>query len=114
MLAQLVQSACLTGMRSLVRFQYIPHLENQQVTILIVVSWFFHLIHDLSAYSGIFICSFSAIKTNAGYRNRYERVVEKGKPMKMALIAVCNKQIKQAFAITRSGEKYNPEYNIAA
>ena len=49
-LAQLVQSACLTGMRSLVRFQYIPQFENQLVTKHAVISCFLRLIHDLSHF----------------------------------------------------------------
>lgn len=62
----------------------------------------------------LFMCSFSAIKCNAGCRNLYERLVERGKPKKVALIAVCNKLIKQAFAIAKSGEMYDPGYYIAA
>ena len=47
-LAQLVQSACLTGMRSLVRFQYIPQKKREPV-----IDWlpFFILVClDLSYY----------------------------------------------------------------
>ncbi|MCH4824678.1 IS110 family transposase, partial [Gramella lutea] len=39
-----------------------------------------------------------------------ERIVEKGKSKKLALIAVCNKLLKQAFAIAKSGTYYQENY----
>jgi transposase len=45
------------------------------------------------------VYSFSAKKSNAACKALYERVVAKGKNGKVALIAVCNKLLKQAFAI---------------
>jgi hypothetical protein len=36
--------------------------------------------------------------------------VNKGKSKKLALIAVCNKLLKQAFAIAKSGLIYDKEY----
>ena len=38
----------------------------------------------------------------------FDRIVAKSK--KLALIAVCNKLLKQAFAIVKSGVAYNAEY----
>ncbi|MFV8226131.1 IS110 family transposase [Christiangramia aquimixticola] len=54
----------------------------------------------------LFMCSFTACKTNKACREIYERIVEKGKSKKLALIAVCNKLLKQAFAIAKSGTYY--------
>jgi hypothetical protein len=36
-------------------------------------------------------------------RDLYERIVAKGKSKKLVLNAVCNKLLKQAFAIAKSG-----------
>jgi transposase len=58
----------------------------------------------------LFMCSFSACKFNRACRELYERIVNKGKSKKLALIAVCNKLLKQAFAIVKSGVKYDENY----
>ena len=58
----------------------------------------------------LFMCSFTACKTNKACREIYERIVEKGKSKKLALIAVCNKLLKQAFAIAKSGTSYQENY----
>jgi transposase len=42
----------------------------------------------------LFLCSFAACKHNKGCREIYERIVNKGKSKKLALIAVSNKLIK--------------------
>jgi transposase len=49
------------------------------------------------------MCSFSACKYNKGCKVIYGRIVAKGKRKKLALIAVCNKLLKQAFAMAKSG-----------
>ncbi|MBC6992532.1 transposase, partial [Hymenobacter sp. BT491] len=54
----------------------------------------------------LFRCSFSAKKTNNACGALFDRLVAKGKNKKLALIAVCNKLLKQAFAIVRSGVPY--------
>lgn len=59
--------------------------------------------------SKLFMCSFSAKKSNAAYQALYERLVAKGKNGKLALIAVCNKLLKQAFAIVKSGIPFRPD-----
>ena len=53
--------------------------------------------------SKLFMCSWSARKANGACRALYDRLVAKGKNGKLALIAVCNKLLKQAFAIVTSG-----------
>lgn len=60
--------------------------------------------------SMLFLCSFSAKKHNKACRDLFERMVAKGKPRKIALIAVCNKLLKQAFAIAKSGVLYDRAY----
>ena len=58
----------------------------------------------------LFMCSFNACKYNKACREIYERIVAKGKSKKLALIAVCNKLLKQAFAIAKSGLIYDDTY----
>lgn len=58
----------------------------------------------------LFMCSFNACKYNKACREIYERLVAKGKSKKLALIAVCNKLLKQAFAIVKSGLIYEDTY----
>jgi transposase len=58
----------------------------------------------------LFMCSFTACKYNKACRDLYERIVAKGKSKKLALIAVCNKLLKQAFAIAKSGLIFDNEY----
>jgi transposase len=60
--------------------------------------------------SKLFVCSFSAKRSNAACKALYERLVAKGKNGKLALIAVCNKLIKQAFAIIKSGVPYQADF----
>lgn len=55
----------------------------------------------------LYVCSWSAIKKNKACREIFERLVEKGKAKKLALIAVVNKLLKQAFAIATSKKYYN-------
>ena len=52
----------------------------------------------------LFMCSFKAC------RDLYERIVAKGKSKRLALIAVYNKLLKQAFASAKSGLIYDREY----
>ena len=58
----------------------------------------------------LFMCSFNACKYNKACRALYERIVAKGKSKKLALIAVCNKLLKQAFAIAKLGLIYDNTY----
>jgi len=58
----------------------------------------------------LFRCSFSAKKSNAACKALYDRLVANGKNGKLALIAVCNKLLKQACAIVKSGMPYQPDY----
>ncbi|WP_431471640.1 IS110 family transposase [Nonlabens sp. SCSIO 43208] len=58
----------------------------------------------------LFMCSFTACIHNIPCKELFDRIVAKGKSKKLALIAVCNKLIKQAFAIAKSGLCYDPNY----
>ncbi len=58
----------------------------------------------------LFMCSFNACKYNRACKAIYDRIVAKGKSKKLALIAVCNKLLKQAFAIAKSGLIYEDSY----
>jgi transposase len=58
----------------------------------------------------LFLCAFSACKHNKACREIYERIVNKGKSKKLALIAVANKLLKQAFAIAKSGLPYDEKF----
>jgi len=58
----------------------------------------------------LFLCAFSACKYNKPCREIYERIVNKGKSKKLALIAVANKLLKQAFAIAKSGIPYDENF----
>ncbi len=58
----------------------------------------------------LFLCSFTACENNPQYRALYQRIVDKGKSKKLALIAVSNKLLKQAFAVAKSGIPYDKNY----
>lgn len=58
----------------------------------------------------LFLCSFTASVHNPQCKALYDRIVAKGKSKKLALIAVCNKLIKQAYGISKSGLPYDKNY----
>ena len=58
----------------------------------------------------LFLCSFTACVHNKGCREIFERITNKGKSKKLALIAVSNKLLKQAFAIAKSGNPYDASH----
>lgn len=59
----------------------------------------------------LYICSWSAKRCNKACRELYERLLKKGKAKKLALIAVANKLLKQAFAIATQNVMYNENYS---
>lgn len=61
----------------------------------------------------LYMCAMNAIKTNTACKVLYERLKAKGKTGKQALIAVCNKLLKQVFAVVKSGQLYQPNYASA-
>jgi transposase len=58
----------------------------------------------------LFMCSFTASNCNPACKALYQRIVAKGKSKKLALIAVCNKLVVQAFSIAKSGLPYDENY----
>ena len=58
----------------------------------------------------LFLCSFNACKHNKACKEVYERIVNKGKSKKLALIAVASKLLKQSFAIAKSGRPYDETF----
>lgn len=58
----------------------------------------------------LYMCAMTAIKYNKACRELFQRLKAKGKNGKVALIAVCNKLLKQAFAIATKGTAYCADY----
>ncbi len=58
----------------------------------------------------LYMCAMNAIKTNPACKALYERLRAKGKTGKQALIAVCNKLLKQVFAVIKNNTIYQPNY----
>lgn len=58
----------------------------------------------------LYMCAMNAIKTNIACKALYERLRAKGKTGKQGLIAVCNKLLKQAFAVVKNNTLYQPNY----
>ena len=54
----------------------------------------------------LYVCSWSAIKCNKACRELYERLLARGKAKRLALVAVVNKLIRQAFAVATNGQLY--------
>jgi transposase len=60
----------------------------------------------------LFMCSLQAIKCNDACKRFYERLRQKGKAAKVALMAVCNKLLRQAFAIVKKKALFQTEYSL--
>lgn len=58
----------------------------------------------------LYMCSLTAIKYNNSCKNLYQRLLQKGKAKKLALMAVVNKLIRQIFAIAKSEDKFDNFY----
>lgn len=58
----------------------------------------------------LYMCSMNAMKTNTACKVLYERLRANGKTGKQALIAVCNKLLKQVFAVVKNNSLYQPNY----
>lgn len=54
----------------------------------------------------LYVCAWSAKRCNKSCKELYDRLIEKGKAKKLALIAVVNKLLKQVFAIATKKEYY--------
>ncbi|MDP4231707.1 MAG: IS110 family transposase [Bacteroidota bacterium] len=60
--------------------------------------------------SALYICTWSAVRHNHACRELYARLLSRGKPAKLALVAVANKLVKQAFAIATNHTSYDPNF----
>ena len=58
----------------------------------------------------LYMCSLQASRYNKTCIDLYQRLLAKGKPKKLALIAVANKLLKIVFAIAKSELPYDREY----
>ena len=58
----------------------------------------------------LFLASLAAIRFNTACKELFSNFKAKGKPVKVALIAVANKLIRQAFAVVKSGISYIDGY----
>lgn len=58
----------------------------------------------------LYVCAWSAKRCNRACKELYDRLVANGKNKRLALIAVANKLIKQAFAIATSNSSYDKNY----
>lgn len=58
----------------------------------------------------LYMCALNAKVTNAACKELNDRLVAKGKNKKLAIIAVCNKLLKQVFAVVKSGVMYQDNY----
>lgn len=58
----------------------------------------------------LYMCSLQASRYNKTCIDLYQRLIAKGKPKKVALIAVANKLLKIVFAIAKSELPYDREY----
>ena len=56
------------------------------------------------------MAAWSASRFNKTSKALYQRLLQKGKPTKVALIAVANKLIKPAFAIAKAKTKYQDDF----
>lgn len=59
----------------------------------------------------LYLCAWSAKRYNKACKELYDRLVAKGKSKRLALIAVANKLVKQAFAITRNNCLFQSDYS---
>ena len=58
----------------------------------------------------LYMCAISAARHNKACASLYERLRQKGKAVKVALIAVVNKLLKQIFAIVKNNCAYSEFY----
>lgn len=60
----------------------------------------------------LYMCALNAKKTNPACKELFDRLVAKGKNKKLAIIAVCNKLLKQVFGVVKSGIMYDKNYAL--
>ncbi|WP_460673881.1 IS110 family transposase [Larkinella ripae] len=65
---------------------------------------------DAQLRSMLYVASWSAIQHNKACRELYYRLKAAGKASKVALIAVVNKLLRQAFAVVKFDQDFDPNY----
>ena len=65
-----------------------------------------HLRHTL------YMCALNAKKNNPACKALFDRLVANGKNKKLAIIAVCNKLLKQVFGVVKSGVLFDKNYLV--
>lgn len=58
----------------------------------------------------LYVCSWTAIKHNTQCKELYLRLLEKGKPKKLALIAVCKKLLRICFGVVKNKTAYQQNF----
>jgi transposase len=61
--------------------------------------------------AALYVCAWSAKRCNKACKDLYDRLIAKGKNKRLALIAVANKLLKQAFAIAKKQTIYQENYS---
>lgn len=69
---------------------------------------------DTSLRSMMYLASMAAIHSNSACKEFYKELRVKGKPGKLAIIAVANKLIRQAFVVVKSGVPYQDGFVSSA
>lgn len=60
----------------------------------------------------LYLCSMRAMSSNKQCKEMYERLKQRGKNGKLALVALANKLVRQAFAIGTGNIAYNPNFSL--
>lgn len=60
----------------------------------------------------LFNCARSAIKNNPKIKEHYQKLVQKGKNGKSALVAEMHKLARLVFGVARSGQDYDPKFSL--
>jgi transposase len=58
----------------------------------------------------LYMGALNAKETNPACKELFDRLVAKGKNKKLAVIAVCNKLLKQVFGVISSGVLFDKNY----
>lgn len=58
----------------------------------------------------LYMCAMNAMQNNRSCKELYQRLIAKGKNGKVAIIAVCNKLLKQVFGCVKNGIPYDDNY----
>ena len=56
------------------------------------------------------MCALNAKETNPACKQLFDRMVANGKNKKLAVIAVCNKLLKQVMGVVKSGVLFDKNY----